>query len=121
MVAIWAHRGASAHAPENTLPAFELAVEQGADGVELDVHLTADGHLVVTHDETIDRCSDGTGAIASLTLEQLRAFDFSAGWEGFAGTRIPTLREVYELLHPTDLTINVELKNTFAPYPSTLR
>lgn len=60
---VWAHRGASAYAPENTLEAFRLGAEQGADGVELDVQLSKDGQLVVIHDETIDRVSDGHGYV----------------------------------------------------------
>ena len=60
---VWAHRGASAYAPENTLEAFRLAAEQKADGVELDVQLSKDGELVVIHDETIDRVSDGSGYV----------------------------------------------------------
>lgn len=117
MTAIWAHRGASADAPENTLPAFAAAVEQGADGIELDLQRTADGELVVIHDETIDRTSDGTGRVVDLTLDELRRCDFSNGMPGFGGTRIPTLREVFELLAPTPLVINVELKNSVELYP----
>lgn len=117
MTAIWAHRGASALAPENTLPAFALAVEHGADGVELDLQRTADGELVVIHDETIDRTSTGIGRVVDLTLAELKRFDFSLGLDGFAGTQIPTLREVFELLAPTPLTINVELKNSVEFYP----
>ena len=113
---IWAHRGASAYAPENSLAAFKLAVEQGADGIELDVQLTADGELVVCHDETIDRTSTGTGAIVDLTLKQLRQYDFSAGYEG-AITRIPTLDEVFDLLDGTEVTLNIELKDSVEPYP----
>src|SRR5215210_8770983 len=64
-----AHRGASARAPENTMEAFRLAVESGAGGLELDVHLTRDGHLVVIHDPTLDRTTDGSGAVAQMTLE----------------------------------------------------
>ena len=69
---IWAHRGASAYAPENTLEAFRLAAEMGADGVELDVQLSRDGELVVAHDETIDRVSNGTGYIKDYTWPNLR-------------------------------------------------
>ena len=65
---VWAHRGASAYAPENTLEAFRLGAEQGADGVELDVQLSKDGQLVVIHDETIDRVSDGHGYVRDYTL-----------------------------------------------------
>jgi len=117
MTRIWAHRGASAQAPENTLPAFALAAEQGADGVELDVQMSADGELVVIHDETIDRTSTGSGRVKDLSLAELRRHDYSAGKDGYSDTAIPTLREVYELLGPKGLHVNVELKNTIEPYP----
>ena len=71
MTKIFAHRGASAYAPENTVEAFALAMEQGADGIELDVQMTKDGQVVGIHDETIDRVSDGTGAVREYTLEEL--------------------------------------------------
>ena len=73
---IYAHRGASGYAPENTLEAFALAAEMGADGVELDVHFSKDRQVVVTHDPKIDRVSNGQGAIKDYTLDELRAFDF---------------------------------------------
>ena len=114
---VWAHRGASGYAPENTLSAFALAAEAGADGVELDVQLTKDGQLVVCHDETVDRTSNGHGAIRNLDLDRLKQLDFSAGRESFAGTPIPTLAEVFDLLAPTGLVINVELKNSIWRYP----
>ena len=87
-----AHRGASAAAPENTLAAFDLALEQGARFVECDVHLSADGVPVVIHDETVDRTTDGGGSVADLTLAQLQALD-AGRWLGprFAGQSIPTL------------------------------
>lgn len=110
MTDVWAHRGASAYAPENTLEAFRLAEEQGADGIELDVHLSADGELVVIHDETVDRTSDGTGAVSAMPLETLRGLDFSNGKEGHAGVRIPRLGEVFELVRPGRMLVNVELK-----------
>lgn len=113
---IWAHRGASAYAPENTLAAFALARELGAQGIELDVQRTADGELVVCHDETIDRTSTGSGAIVELTLEQLRQYDFSAGFVGLKSP-IPTLAEVFDLLDGTELTLNIELKDSIEPYP----
>lgn len=113
---VWAHRGASAYAPENTLAAFRLAAVQGADGVELDVQLTKDGELVVAHDETIDRVSSGTGFIKDYTLAQLKEFTFQKTHPEYADCRIPTLREVYELLKPTELTVNVELKTGVVLY-----
>ena len=72
MTKIWAHRGASAYAPENTLEAFELAVKMGADGVELDVHIARDGELVVAHDERVDRVADGSGLICEMTTPELK-------------------------------------------------
>lgn len=107
---VWAHRGASAYAPENTLEAFKLAAEMHADGVELDVHICKSGEVVVCHDETIDRTSNGSGRICEMTLEELRGYSFHNGMEQYQGAKIPTLREVYELLAPTGLTVNVELK-----------
>jgi len=89
------HRGASGLAPENTLPSFSVAEEMGLPGAELDVHLTADGHLVVIHDHTVDRTTDGTGRVDEMTLAQVRALDAAALWmPQFRGTRIPTLDEI---------------------------
>lgn len=107
---VWAHRGASAYAPENTLEAFLLAAEQGADGVELDVQLTKDGEMVVVHDEEIDRVSDGSGFVKDYTLAELKNLNFNKTHPEYQNVKIPTLREVYEALKPTGMTINVELK-----------
>src|SRR5512137_910870 len=87
---ILAHRGASRRAPENTMAAFRLAVQVGADGVELDVQLSRDGEVVVMHDGRVDRTSDGHGRVRDLTLAELRAFD-AGRWVApeFAGERIP--------------------------------
>lgn len=117
MTQIWAHRGASREAPENTLPAFERALSQDADGVEFDVQLTADGVPVVIHDETLERTTDGRGRVVAYSLDQLRRLDASAGMAGFAGVRVPTLDEVLELVAPTGVAINVELKNSVEDYP----
>ncbi len=116
-IQIWAHRGASGYAPENTLEAFQVAIDQGADGIELDVHLTRDGQVVVAHDETIDRVSDGTGTIGEMTLEALRKFHFGKAFSQYASVRIPTLAEVLALLAPTGMTLNIELKTTHYEYP----
>ena len=93
-----AHRGASAEAPENTLAAFRLALQQGAPAVECDVHLSADGCPVVIHDETVDRTTNGKGAVVGLTRAALRGLD-AGSWRGprFAGEPIPTLEEALEL------------------------
>lgn len=114
MTAVWAHRGTSSEMPENTLEAFALAIEQGADGFELDVQRSADGELVVCHDETVDRTSDGTGAIVELALAELRRLEL--GRDGLSGVRMPTLREVFELVRGTDVVVNVELKNSVERY-----
>lgn len=116
MTQYWAHRGASAHAPENTLPAFEKAIAMGADGVEFDVQRTADGQLVVIHDETIDRTSTGMGPVVDIKYERLQHHDFSNRMVGFDGVKLPLLGEVLEVLKPTDLRINIELKTSIELY-----
>ena len=110
MIKIWGHRGASGYAPENTLEAFSLASDMGVDGIELDVQMTRDGHVVVAHDETIDRVSNGSGLIKDYTLSELKKFCFNKTHPEYSNIQIPTLREVYELLKFTSITINVELK-----------
>ncbi len=105
---IWAHRGSSGFAPENTLPAFEIAKALDVDGITLEVQMTKDGELVVIHDETIDRTSDGTGRIIDYTLEELRQFNFAKDKPLFGFVTIPTLKEVYQLFQDTDYTILVE-------------
>ena len=92
-----AHRGASSYAPENTFAAFDLALRMGARHIELDVHLTSDGHVVVLHDEMVDRTTNGHGAVTSHTLAALKALDAGAWFDGkFAGERIPTFSDVLE-------------------------
>lgn len=86
MTEIFAHRGASGYAPENTLEAFRLAMEQGADGIELDVHLTKDGEVVVIHDETLDRTSDGQGKVRDYTLEELKKNFLSQSYRKIQGS-----------------------------------
>ena len=100
---IYAHRGYSAKYPENTLSAFKAALPH-VDGIELDVQLTRDGRLVVIHDETVDRTTNGSGFIKDMTLRQLRLLRTESG------ERISTLEEVLVLLEPTDVTLNIELK-----------
>jgi glycerophosphoryl diester phosphodiesterase len=114
---IVAHRGASADAPENTMEAYRLAVEQGADAIELDVHLSQDGQVVVIHDETVDRTTDGAGGVAGFNVDGLRAFDAGAQFAGTDGSypfrdkglQVPTLREVVEWL-PDGVGLVVEIK-----------
>ena len=114
---IQAHRGASAYLPENTLESFSLAIEQGADGIELDVHLSKDNKIVVAHDERLERVSDGTGYINDHTLEELKSLNFGKLSAGGPVCRIPTLAEVFSLVKPTTLTLNIELKTTELLYP----
>ncbi len=117
MTQIWAHRGASGYAPENTLPAFALAIEQQADGIELDVQLTKDGELVVCHDETLSRTSNGKGYLTHHTLAELKKLNFNKKHKDYGNVPIPTLKEVYELTADADIVINVELKTSLFPYP----
>src|ERR687889_2933154 len=116
-----AHRGASALAPENTIEAFRLAVEAGAGGLELDVHMTRDGHIVVIHDATVDRTTNGSGAVSEMTLDELRGFDAGHNFSSDGGptrpyrgrgVRVPTLGEV--LREFPEVAVNIEIK---APTP----
>lgn len=111
----FAHRGASARRPENTLVAFREAVAAGSGGLELDVHMTRDGRIVVIHDDTVDRTTDGTGCVRDMTLAEVRRLD--AGYrftdDGTRtyrdrGLRVPTLEEVFEEF--PDRSVNVEIK-----------
>ena len=110
-----AHRGASFYAPENTYTAFELAYQQGAQAVELDVKLTRDGHIVAMHDNRVDRTTNGTGAVKALTLEEIRRLD-AGSWkdERFRQTEVPTLRDVLSGLADR-LLFNIELTNYASP------
>ena len=110
MTKVIAHRGARKRAPQNTIPAFVLAKEMGADGFENDVHFTADGRIVVCHDYAVDETSSGEGRIAEMTFEELRSFDFGAWFAPeFEGTLIPTLEEFFEVSRGMEI-INVEIK-----------
>jgi glycerophosphoryl diester phosphodiesterase len=112
---IFAHRGASAHAPENTLASFELALAQNADAIELDVKLSADGQVVVIHDPTVNRTTGSQGRVKDLSLAQLHALDAGSFFsEKFRGEKIPTLEEVFEALGKR-IFINVELTNYNTP------
>lgn len=118
---IFAHRGSSGTHPENTLAAFQAAAQLPIAGVELDVHLTKDGEMVVIHDETIDRTTNGRGYVKDMTLAQLKKYDcgswFSADW---SGERIPALEEVFDVFAETDHILNIELKTDIFPYDSLL-
>lgn len=99
-----AHRGAKGYEPENTLQAFQKALDLNADGIELDVHLSADGHIMVIHDETIDKMTNGKGFVNTLSLPELKSFLIAEKYE------IPTLKEVFDLVNKKCF-INIELKS----------
>ncbi|MBY6276723.1 glycerophosphodiester phosphodiesterase [Symbiobacterium thermophilum] len=124
---VLAHQGASGHAPSNTMEAFRLALEQGADILELDVHMTRDGVVVVSHDETIDRMSDGTGLIKEMTLAELRRYDFGYRFTPDGGltypyrgkgVTIPTLEEVLQAF--PEVPVNIEIKQAEPPMEAQL-
>jgi len=105
------HRGACALAPENTIASFKLAVEHGADFIELDAKLSSDGVVMVIHDPTVDRTTNGTGTVNQMTLAQLKELDAGSKFDiKYAGEKIPTLDEVFKAVGK-DILINVELTN----------
>ena len=113
---IFAHRGASAHAPENTLAAFELALKQGALAIEFDVKLTSDRQVVIIHDQKLNRTTNGSGAVTKHPQAALRELD-AGSWlsADFRGEKIPTLEEVFETIGKR-LLMNVELTNYATPF-----
>jgi glycerophosphoryl diester phosphodiesterase len=113
---IFAHRGASLYAPENTLASFELAVRQGSDAVELDAKLTSDEQIVVIHDQSVDRTTEATGKVAEMTLAQIRQLDAGSHFDAhFSTEKIPLLSEVLETVG-NKAYINIELTNYGAPF-----
>ena len=108
---VFAHRGAKTVAPENTLPAFQAALDMGADGIELDAQRSADGQLVIMHNFSVDATTNGQGKIADFTAAQLAQLD-AGGWfdPAFAGVGVPTLHEVFDLVG-TRCRVNVEVKS----------
>ena len=112
-----AHRGASAYAPENSLEAFALAIEMGAHGIELDIYETADGGLVIHHDNNIKRMSGVDAKISETDFATLRTYNFAGEYrEKYGFVKIPEFREVLELFKPTNMTINVEMKEGSVNY-----
>jgi glycerophosphoryl diester phosphodiesterase len=121
---VFGHRGNRAHAPENTVESFGQAVALGVDGLELDVRLTRDGGLVVLHDQTVDRTTDGRGAVADLTLEAIRALDAGARFTADQGAsfpyagrdiRVPTMAELLEAFPRTPLLIEIKAEEAAGP------
>lgn len=118
-VPVAAHRGNSIAYPENTLPAFQSALDINADMIEFDLHMTKDGEIVVIHDHTVDRTTSGTGLVKDKTLEEIKALD-AGSWKAaqFKGVQIPTFIEFLELVKDNkDLLFNIEFKD----YPKTSR
>lgn len=108
---IFAHRGAKTVAPENTLPAFQRALAMGVAGIELDVHCSKDGKLVVIHDESLDRTTRGSGKVGDYTAAELAKIDAGSPFHAdFAGVGIPTLDEVFDLVG-NRCRVNVEIKS----------
>lgn len=114
---IIAHRGASLIKPENTLAAFLAALTSGADGIELDLQMTGDQELVVLHDETLDRTTNGKGYLASYSVAHIRELDAGSWFSGeFSHEKVPFLWEVLDLLAGKEVLLNIELKNGIVPY-----
>lgn len=114
----FAHRGAAGHCPENTMIAFRRALELGANGIETDVQMTKDGHLVLIHNETLQHTTGSPEWVKDVTLAELSSKE-AGSWfhEDFRGEKIPTLEQLLELVKPLDTIINLELKNGLVRYP----
>lgn len=118
MTKVWAHRGASGYYPENTMSSFEEAVRQKADGIELDVHLSKDGYLVVCHDETLNRTTNGKGFIKQYDLYELKQLDAGSWFDKrFKGEKIPLLEEAIDLVKRSNMELNIEIKAGSIFYP----
>lgn len=112
-ISVAAHRGNSKYCPENTLAAFKSAMELDPDMLEIDLHMTKDGEIIMMHDHTVDRTTNGTGLIREKTLAEMKALD-AGSWKGaqFAGEQVPTFREFLEFLKDyPEVLVNVELKD----------
>lgn len=109
--AVVGHRGACGHAPENTLVSIRRAAGLGAEWVEFDVKLTSDGKVILFHDDTLERTTNGEGNVSTVTLSDIRNLDAGSWFSGeFAGERVPTLKAAIKLLHELDLGANIEIK-----------
>lgn len=117
MVKNIAHRGFSSKYPENTMLAFEKALQAGCDGIELDAHISKDGELVIIHDENIARTTNGKGLVKDYTIQELKQFDASAEFVGVYGFNpIPTLNEYFSYIKDKNIITNIELKNGIILY-----
>ena len=114
----FAHRGAAGYCPENTMAAFKHAIELGATGIETDVQMTADGQLVLIHDESLQRTAGSPKLVKDVSLAELKQLDAGSWYDpAFKDERVPVLDELLELVQSTNLVVNLELKNTLLPYP----
>lgn len=112
------HRGAAAYYPENTMASFEAAIKMGVDAIELDVHRSADGKIVVLHDETLERTTNGRGYVHQMTYKQLQTLDAGTLHPGHSNMRIPLLEDVLMLAKDSDVWTNIEIKAGSVPYPN---
>ena len=113
----FAHRGFKGKYPENTMLAFKKAIEAGADGIEFDVHLSKDGEIVIIHDETLERTTDGSGLVGEKTLDQLKNLNASKNYPDCKVQRILTLKEYFDFAKDYDIITNIELKTSIIDYP----
>ncbi|HLR21303.1 MAG TPA: glycerophosphodiester phosphodiesterase [Tissierellaceae bacterium] len=117
MIKNYAHRGFKGKYPENTMLAFKKAVEEGADGIEFDIQLSKDGEIVIIHDETLDRTTNGTGLVKDYTVKELIKLNASYNEQKDHGFNpIPTLREYLEYIQDKEIISNIELKNSIIDY-----
>ena len=108
---IYAHRGASKYSPENTFASYIKAVKMGADGIEIDVHKSKDGYLIVCHDETVDRTTNGSGYIKNMNMVDLKSLDAGSWFDtAYVGEKIPLLDEVLEFVKMENLFLNIEIR-----------
>jgi glycerophosphoryl diester phosphodiesterase len=115
---IFAHRGSAGTHPENTMISFQEAERVGADGIEIDIQFSKDNHIVVIHDETIDRTTNGKGFVKNYTLQELKRFNASFSFTSKWGkSSVPTLEEVLQWMKGNSIRLIIELKNTRFPYP----
>jgi len=113
----YAHRGASGYFPENTMLAFQEGVKMGATGLETDVQMTKDGVLILIHDETLNRTTNGKGFVKDYTYQEIAELDAGSWYKrSFRGEKIPTLRELLEFVKDKNIILNLELKNSLIPY-----
>ncbi len=119
MLINYAHRGASGYYPENTILAFEKAIEMGATGIETDIQMTKDGVLVLIHDEKVDRTTDGVGLVKDYTYEELCTLNAGTSFSSiYKGLKIPTLQELIEFSKDKNILLDLELKNNEVQYPN---